>query len=529
MKKKLLATDGLAPEGQKILEQNADLFDIEICQGLTPEQLLEKVATADALVVRSATKVTSKILEAAKNLKIIGRAGIGIDNVDLPASTSRGVIVMNTPDENATTTAEHAIALLMAAARQIPQANKSLWDGKWDRKTFVGTELSGKTAGVIGLGNIGKLVAKRLQGLKLNTIAYDPFVTPEVAEKMNVKMVSLDELLKTSDIITLHVPLIDKTKNLLDDAAFSKMKKGVILVNCARGGIVSETALLAALENKTVKSVGTDVFEQEPPDPKHPLLFHPNVVATPHLGAQTTEAQKNVSIGIAQQMVAYFRNGEIKNALNFPNLNAEEAKRMVPYTKLGEHLGKFLAQWNTSGADTLEITYEGDICDLDCRSVNNSIVKGFLTSAHPERVNYVNAMTVAKDSGLTVKETKTKTSERFTSEVTVTAVSKGTKTTVSGTLFGKEPRLVRLNDLSFEAPFSNYMLCVENEDKPGVVGAFGTLLGTKKINIENMQLALRSGTQRALSIISVSTPVSPDVLKEIEKLNFVVSAKCISA
>jgi len=412
---KVLVTDAMAPEGQEILDSYSDLLDIEICKGLSPDELLKKIADVEALIVRSATKVTKKVIESGKKLKLIGRAGIGIDNIDLAAATHHGVIVMNTPDENATTTAEHTIALLFAAARRIPRANRSLWDGKWDRKSFVGTELSGKVAGLIGLGTIGKIVADRLMGLKMKVIAYDPFVAPEVAQGLGVQMVDKDILFQTADIISLHVPFIEETKNIIDEKAFSMMKKGVILINCARGGIVSEKAAQEALENKTLKAFATDVFEKEPPPPNHPLLSHPDVVATPHLGAQTKEAQRNVSIAVAHQVAAYFKSGEVKNALNFPNLSGKAAEKMAPYTTLGENLGVFLTQWNSLPTETLEVGYQGEICDLDCRCVTSSVVKGFLSRIHAERVNYVNALSLAKKSGLHILETKTKEQEDFSS------------------------------------------------------------------------------------------------------------------
>jgi D-3-phosphoglycerate dehydrogenase len=529
MKYKVLITDGMAPEGQEILNKHTDILDVEVCKGLSPDELLKKAETAHGIVIRSATKLTSEVIAVAKELKAIGRAGIGTDNIDIPAATAAGAIVMNTPDSNAITTAEHSVSLLMATARRIPLANKSLWDGAWDRKTFVGTELFGKTAGVVGLGNIGKLVAERLIGLQLDVIAYDPYANKELAESMGVKLVdSLDELLTSADIITLHVPLLDATKNLLDKEQFAKMKDGAILIHCARGGIVSETALLEALESKKLKAVGMDVFEKEPVDPKNPLLSHPLVVATPHLGAQTKEAQINVSIAIAQQMVAYFKSGEIKNAVNFPSLSGGDALKVKPLALLGEKLANFIAQWDKNPIKDIKIHYEGDLCDFDTRSVTLSIAKGILTKQHGDRVNYVNALNIAKDSGVHLVETKTKDCKEFNSLITIEASSNGNTHTISGALFGKsEPRLVHLNGLDFESEFSDHMLVLENEDHPGVVGAIGTVLGKNKINIENMQLTLKKDSGKALSVVSVTSEVSKEALQEIEKQDFVTSAKYI--
>ncbi len=527
MKPKLLITDGIAPEGQKLLEES-QLFELQIHQGLSPEELLQKISEVDALVVRSATKVTSKILQAAKKLRIIGRAGIGIDNVDLGAATRSGVLVMNTPDENATTTAEHSIGLLFAAARKIPQANRSLSDGKWDRKAFTGTELFGKTAGIIGLGHIGKLVATRLLGLKMNVMAFDPYVAAKVAEDLGVKLVSLETLFSQSDIISVHVPLLEGTKNLIDRKALSKIKKGAILVNCARGGIVSEEAVIEALENKTLKAFATDVFEKEPPEPENPLLKHPAVVATPHVGAQTSEAQTNVSIGIAKQLIAYFQKGEVKNALNFSNMTAEEAERSLPYLRLGEKLGSFIAQWSSVPIEKLEIIYEGEVASMDTKNISSAIVRGWLIHSQGDRVNFVNALSVAAESGLQVLETKSNTTGEFHSSICLKGISKGKAHTLFGTLFGRqEPRLVQIDDLRLEASFAPHMLCIENEDKPGLVGSIGSTLGRHQINIVNLHLGLKPEGREALSVLSLSNPIPDKVVEEIKKLPSIISVKLI--
>lgn len=528
-KTKLLFTDGIAPEGQLILDECTDVLDAEVCKGLSETDLEAKIKNCQAISVRSATTVSAAVLDKAPKLKVIGRAGIGVDNIDVKAATARGIIVMNTPDGNAITTAEHSISLLMAAARMIPQANKSLWDQKWDRKTFVGTELYSKTAGVIGFGNIGKLVAERLRGLKLNVIAYDPYADKEAAKALGVKIVELDELLKDSDIITLHVPLLDQTKHLINEAAFKKMKDGVILINCARGGVVCEKSLLAALEGNKLKAVALDVFEEEPVDPKNPLLTHPKVVCTPHLGAQTSEAQRNVSIAIAEQIRDYFKTGEVRNALNFPNLSGADAERMQPYANLGEKLGAFISQWTGEPLASVKIKYLGEIASMDCRSISLSVAKGLLEPIHSERVNYVNSLSVAKEAGLKMEESKSPDCQEFHSMIQLEVSTKSSKNfSLAGSLFGKkEARLVRLNEIELETAFSRHLLCMENEDQPGVIGAFGSLLGKKGINIENMHLALSPNNKRALSIVSVTTKVPPEVLKELESLDFVISAKAI--
>ncbi|GIW47544.1 MAG: D-3-phosphoglycerate dehydrogenase [Deltaproteobacteria bacterium] len=522
---KILVTDGLSEEGLKILRSHPEL-EVTVKKGLPKEELKQIIADYDALIVRSGTKVTADIIEAAGNrLKVIGRAGIGVDNVDVDAATRKGIVVMNTPEANAVTTAEHTIALMLALARKIPQAHFSLKSGLWEREKFKGREIFGKTLGIIGLGNIGRLVAERAIGLKMKVIAYDPFLTEEAAAKLGVEQVSLDNLLERADIITIHTPLTPETKNLIDKRAFMKMKKGVILINCARGGIVNEGDLFEALRDGRVGGAALDVYEKEPPDRDNPLFtLEDNVVFTPHLGASTEEAQTKVSVAIAEQIVDFFLKGVVRNAVNMPSISLELLKVMKPYLTLAEKLGSFQGQICKSGVEEIQIEYSGEVADFNVAPLTIAALKGFLSPIMDIVVSYVNAPVIAREKGIKVVESKSSKSEDFTSLISIKVKTNREERLVAGTIFGKEePRFVRVNGFSLDVIPEGCLIISENYDKPGFIGAMGTVLGKHGINIARMHLGRESIGGRAISFINVDSPVPEEVLEEISKLPNIIS------
>src|SRR3989338_728098 len=528
---RVLVSDKLSERGIKILQEGKGI-SVDAKTGLKPEELIKIIGDYDALVIRSNTKVTPEIVEAATHLKVIGRAGIGVDNVDLPSASKKGIVVMNTPTGNAVTTAEHAIAMMFAVSRKIPQATASLKAGKWEKNQFTGRELTGKILGIIGAGNIGKIVANRALGLKMQVMAFDPFLSKEVAEKIGIQSVGLDELVQRSDYITIHTPLNDKTRDLVNAALFKKMKKGVFVINCARGGIVNEKDLEEAIRSGIVAGAALDVFVKEPPPADHPLLQLDQVVVTPHLGAATGEAQENVATEIAAQIVDFLVNGTITNAVNVPSVSGEMLKVMQPYISLAEKLGGLQGQLTDRLPQELTIEYRGDVTRFDGQPLTAALLKGFLSAMIGDTnttVNYVNAPYIAKDRGLKIVESKVSEHQDFSSLITLTVKSDREQSVVSGTIFGKtNPRIVQWNEFYLEASPEGQILVIYNEDVPGVIGMIGTYLGEKKINISRMQLGLGAKAKKAVGFFNVEGGVTPEIVAGLKKLKHIISVHHVS-
>ncbi|NIT12736.1 MAG: phosphoglycerate dehydrogenase [Candidatus Dadabacteria bacterium] len=517
---KVLITDGLSKEGLDILKSSGKI-DVDVKKGIEKKDLLKIIKDYDALIVRSATKATKELLDATDGkLRVIGRAGIGVDNIDIPYATKKGIVVMNTPEANAITTAEHTIAMMFALARKIPQAHNSLCSGEWKRDKFKGTEVYGKTFGIIGLGNIGKLVAERAHGLKMNVIAYDPFITEDAASKLGVELVELDELIERAEIVTIHTPLTPETKDLINKDTFDKMKEGVIIINCARGGVVNEEDLAAALKEGKIGGAALDVYVNEPPAPDHQLFtIDENVVFTPHLGASTTEAQEKVGIAMAEQIQDFLLNDVVSNAVNMPSLSLDILNRMKPYLILLEKLGSLQGQLCKGGIEEIRIEYKGDVSEFDVSPLTVAALKGFLTPIMDVVVSFVNAPVIAKEKGINVVESKSSESEDYTSLVSIQVKTDEGKTRVSGTIFGREePRIVGVNGFPIDVIPEGYLLINENADKPGFIGALCTLLGNKNVNIARMHLGRESIGGKAISFINIDSPVSKEVEQEISKL-----------
>ncbi len=523
---KVLISDALSETAVDIFRDRGVDVVFEPGLGKDPDALLKAVNDVDGLAVRSATKVTGGVLDAAPNLKVVGRAGIGVDNVDIPAATGKGVVVMNTPYGNAITTAEHAIALMFALARQIPQANESTHAGKWEKSKFMGTELFGKTLGIIGCGNIGANVAERANGLKMRVAAYDPFLSEPRAVELGVDKVDLDELLSKADVITLHTPLTDQTRNILSKEALAKAKKGVMIVNCARGGLVDEDALADALDRGHVAGAALDVYAEEPAK-AHPLFGHDRVVATPHLGASTREAQENVAIQIAEQMAEYLLRGAVTNALNMPSISAEEAPRLKPFIALAEALGAFAGQLTETSVQAIEVTYAGGVAKLNPRPMTASAIAGVLRPMLGD-VNIVNAPVIAKERGVAIAETFRDAAENFESVIRLRIVTERGDRVVAGALFGSTPRIVEVNGVEMEAGFAPNMLFVANDDKPGFIGSLGQALGANGVNIATFNLGRSGPGGDALALLAVDEPVSEGVLKEVRGLPHVNRAKALA-
>ena len=521
---KVLVSDKLSPTAVQIFKDNGVDVDYLPDVGKDKEKLLEIIGQYDGLAIRSATKVTEKIIGAADNLKVVGRAGIGVDNVDIPAATAKGIIVMNTPFGNSITTAEHAISLLLALARQIPEADASTRASKWEKSRFMGVEVTNKVLGLIGCGNIGSIVADRAQGLKMKVVAFDPFLTPERAIDLGVEKVELDEMLARADFITLHTPLIDATRNILDAAAFEKMKDGVRVINCARGGLIDEAALKAALESGKVKGAALDVYASEPAK-DNPLFEVANVICTPHLGASTSEAQENVAIQVAEQLSAYLNDGEITNALNFPSISAEEAPRLTPFIKLAETLGSFAGQLTESGITGVKIEFEGDVAEMNNKPMVAAALTGLLRPLLGE-VNMVSAPALAKDRGIVVEVTTREQQGAYENYVRVSVTTEQQERAVAGTLFANgEPRLVQVKDINMDAALSPDMLYITNEDKPGFIGRLGTLLGNLQINIANFNLGRVAEGEGAIALLNIDSEMSAEQLKQVAALEGVTQAK----
>ena len=520
--KKVLVSDSLSAEGINVLK-NTPGIEVDVMTNLTPDELKGVIKEYDGLVIRSATKVTQSIIDSAENLKVIGRAGAGLDNVDIINASKRGIVVMNTPGGNTITTGEHAIAMMLSLSRKIPQATGSMKAGKWEKNKFMGNEIFNKTLGIIGIGRVGSIVADRAQGLKMNVIAYDPFISPEAAEKIGSGLVSLDELLKNSDFISVHTPMTKETKDIINKGAFAKMKKGVYIINCARGGIVSEKDLYDAIVSGKVAGAALDVFDEEPTKNKE-LVALENVICTPHLGASTNEAQINVAIAIAEQIADYLTKGEIRNAVNFPSVSAELLHVIQPYLDLAEKLGKFEAQVVSGGIKEVVIEYSGNILNYNVAPLTISLLKGLLTPVLKDTINYINAPVVAKERGIKVVESKSSEMGDYTSMIALTLkTSKGTFY-AAGALFGRQdPRIVQIDKFTLEVVPEGYMLVLSNYDRPGVIGNIGTTLGQSNVNIARLHLSRDQVDNQALVVLSTDSIVPETVLDKLRKLPHVIS------
>jgi D-3-phosphoglycerate dehydrogenase / 2-oxoglutarate reductase len=514
-KPRVLISDQMDPNAAKIFEERG--CDVDVITGKTPEELAAIIGDYDGLAIRSSTKVTKAILEAATNLKVIGRAGIGVDNVDIPAASSKGVVVMNTPFGNSITTAEHAIALMFALARQLPEADVSTQQGKWEKNRFMGVEVTGKTLGLVGAGNIGSIVASRALGLKMKVVAFDPFLSPERAVEMGVEKADLDTLLAKADFITLHTPLTDQTRNILSAENIAKCKKGVRIINCARGGLVDEVALKAALDSGHVGGAALDVFVTEPAK-ESPLFGTPNFICTPHLGASTNEAQVNVALQVAEQMADYLVNGGVTNALNLPSLSAEEAPKLRPYMALAEELGSLIGQLAHGDLSNISIEVEGAAAQLNIKPMTGAVLAGFMRR-YSDAVNMVNAPYLAKEQGLEVREVRNDREGDYHTMLRVGVKTAAGERSVAGTLFGNgQPRLVELFGVKVEADLKGHMLYIVNEDAPGFIGRLGTTLGEAGINIGTFHLGRQEAGGVAVLLLSVDSAVPVDVVETIHAL-----------
>ena len=500
MAPKVLVSDKLSETAVQIFRDRGIDVTFDPSIGKDKEKLAEAIGDYDGLAIRSATKATEKLLRRATKLKVIGRAGIGVDNVDIPAASKKGVIVMNTPFGNSITTAEHAVAMMFAVARQIPEANDSTHAGKWEKSRFMGVELTGKTLGVVGAGNIGSIVIDRALALKMKVIAYDPFLNEERADQLGVRKVELDDLWASADFITFHVPLTDKTRNILSRDAIAKLKPGVRIVNCARGGLVDEDALAEALKDGRVAGAAFDVFAEEPATAS-PLFNLPNVVVTPHLGAATTEAQENVALQVAEQMSDYLLTGAVSNALNMPSVTAEEAKVMGPWLKLAEHLGAFVGQLTEEGVEEVNILYDGMVAEMNVAALNTSAIAGLMRSVNPD-VNMVSAPLLAKDRGIDIATTTQGQTGMFEAYIKLTVKTPERTRSVAGTVFSDgKPRFIQIKGINIDAEIGEHMLYTTNEDRAGIIGALGQTMGENGVNIANFTLGRAERGKQAIALL----------------------------
>ncbi len=522
---KVLVSDKMSPRAAEIFAERG--VEVDVKTGMNPEELIACIDEYDGLAVRSATKATAEVLAAATNLKVIGRAGIGVDNIDVPAATAAGICVMNTPFGNSITTAEHAISMIMALSRQIPHANTSTHAGKWEKSRFMGVEIMGKVLGIIGCGNIGAVVADRAQGLKMRVIAFDPYLSPERAAELGIEKVELDDLFTRADFISLHTPLTDATRDIINADAIARMKTGVRIINCARGGLIVEEDLKAGLESGKVAAAGLDVFAQEPA--KDNILFGmENVVATPHLGASTTEAQEKVALQVAEQMADYLVTGAVTNALNMPSVSAEEAPRLKPYMKLAEQLGSFAGQLTETGLEGVIIEYEGHAAELNTRPLTAIVLEGLL-SPLMESVNMVNAPVIAKERDIDVSEVKHERASAYQTLIRLTVKTEKQSRSVAGTLFaGSNPRIVEIKEIPIDAELGPNMLFITNKDKPGFIGSLGTTLGDARINIATFHLGRAEVGGDAIALIEIDGAPEQSVIEDICKLEQVVQVKALT-
>ena len=515
MAPKVLVSDKLSETAVQIFRDRGVEVDYLPDLGKDKDKLLEVIGQYDGLAIRSATKVTEKILAAATNLKVIGRAGIGVDNVDIPAASKKGVIVMNTPFGNSVTTAEHAIAMMFAVARQLPEASASTHEGKWEKNRFMGVEVFNKTLGVIGAGNIGGIVCDRALGLKMKVVAYDPFLSEERAKTMGVTKVELDELLARADFITLHVPMTEKTKNILSAEAIAKAKKGVRIINCARGGLIDEAALFDALKSGHVAGAALDVFAVEPAT-ESPLFGLPNVVVTPHLGASTTEAQENVALQVAEQMSDYLLTGAVSNALNMPSVTAEEAAVMGPWVKLAGHLGAFVGQMTDEPVKAINILYDGVVTEMNLAALNCSAIAGIMQATNPD-VNMVSAPVIAKERGVQIATTTQEKSGVFDGYIKLTVVTDQRERSIAGTVFSDgKPRFIQIKGINIDAEVGADMLYTTNKDVPGIIGTLGSTLGKNGVNIANFTLGRAKVGEDAIAILYLDQPLDEKVVAELQ-------------
>ncbi|HNP61220.1 MAG TPA: phosphoglycerate dehydrogenase [Nitrospirales bacterium] len=522
----ILVSDSLSPKGVEVLERAG--FSVDVKTKLTKEELLQEIPKYEGLVVRSATKVTKDVIEAGTRLRIVGRAGTGLDNVDSEAATRRGIVVMNTPGGNTITTAEHTMSMIASMSRKIPQATMSMKAGKWEKTRFMGAELYNKTLGLVGLGQIGSYVAKLAQGWSMNVIGYDPYLAVDRAKQMGIEVVELNELFHRSDVISVHTPLTNETRGLINTETIGKMKDGVMIVNCARGGIINEQDLCDALKSQKVAAAAFDVFETEPVDPKHPLMSLDNFTCTPHIGASTEEAQENVAIGIAEQFVDYFKRGIARGAVNVPSVAPEVLPQLQPYLVLAERMGRFQAQLLDGGIKSVTIEYFGEVAQLTVAPVTVAVLKGLLSPILEDVINYVNAPIVAKERGIEVKEVKSSDAGDFSSLIRI-KVEAGPRTySLGGTLFHRqEPRFVEINQFQVEVVSEGQMILIDNVDRPGVIGMVGQILGQHDVNIARMQCARVERGASALLIIGLDAPLASAVLDLLKKEKDILSVRMV--
>ncbi|KFE34794.1 phosphoglycerate dehydrogenase [Thioclava atlantica] len=526
MAPKVLVSDKLSETAVQIFRDRGIEVDFEPSLGKDKEKLAEVIGKYDGLAIRSATKVTAKLLEGATNLKVVGRAGIGTDNVDKEAASKKGVIVMNTPFGNMITTAEHAIALMFAVARQIPEADASTQAGKWEKSKFMGVELTGKTLGVIGAGNIGGIVCDRARGLKMKVVAYDPYLGEEKAANMGVEKVELEELLKRADFITLHVPLTEQTRNILSRENLQKTKPGVRIINCARGGLVDEQALADLIKSGHVAGAAFDVFSEEPAT-ENPLFGLPNVVCTPHLGASTTEAQENVALQVAEQMANYLLDGAVENALNMPSMTAEEAKVMGPWVKLAQHLGGFIGQMTEDAIKAINITFDGVASEMNLKALDAAVVSGILKASQPD-VNMVSAPVIAKERGIQISTTSQDQTGVFEGYIKVTVVSESKERSIAGTVFSDgKPRFIQIKGINIDAEVGEHMLYTTNEDVPGIIGKLGTILGENGVNLANFTLGRAKQGGEAIAIAYVDEEITPETVEALKGSGYFKQVKAL--
>ncbi len=524
----ILVSDKLSEEGLKILKAVKE-FKVDVKTGLSPEELKEIIKDYDALVVRSGTKVTADVINVAEKLKVVGRAGVGLDNVDVSAATEKGIVVMNAPAGNTISTCEHTMSMLLAVARNIPQANVSLKSGEWKRSKFMGVELYKKTLGIVGLGRIGIAVAKRALSFGMKVLAYDPYLSSELAKSLGIEVAELANLLKQADFITVHTPLTESTRHIISDKEFGLMKDGVRVLNCARGGIIDENALVKAMKQGKVAGACLDVFEKEPPPADHEFMKLDNAIATPHLGASTGEAQVNVAIEIAECVRDYLLGKGIRNAANYPPIEPEVYKIIAPYIKLAERVGNFASQLSKGRAKTISVSYSGEIVQQDIAPVSMALIKGFLTPMLEESVNFVNARSMAESRGIKIKETKLSTDDEFVNLVSVKVETDVDKRSVWATLSpNRQPRIVKVDDFYVDVAPQGHLIVMKNWDKPGIIGSIGTLLGKHGINIAAMNFGRKELGGEAVSVLNVDSPISAELLEEILKIDNVLKVKLIN-
>lgn len=529
MTTKIFVADDVSESGLGPLRSSG--FTVEKRPGLAPPELCEALKDCEGLIVRSETKVTADLLDAASSLRVIGRAGVGVDNIDVPAATIRGVVVMNAPDGNTITTAEHTIAMLISLARSIPQASSSLKSGSWDRKKFIGVELQGKTLGIVGLGRIGRVVALRARALGMLIVAYDPFIAPEQARDLEVELVPLDEVYERADFLTVHTPLTSETRGIVDREALSKMKKGARIINCARGGLIDEDALYEALTSGAIAGAALDVFSEEPPPADHKLLHLDQVIVTPHLGASTREAQEGVAFTVAEQMRDFLLTGALRGAVNVPAISTKEFHLIQPYVTLAESLGRFQAQLVDTAVSEVRIEYAGEIVDIDAASVTRAFLAGLLRDISA-RVNVVNAFLIAEERGIKVTTTYVRTGGDMAPAIRTEITAGQSRHSLAGTLFGygeqrREGRITEIDGFNLEAMPHGHMLVTRSHDVPGVIGGIGTILGQGGVNISRFHLGRRERGGEAMAVIEVDAPLSKDTLQSLRSLEQVISAQPI--